>query len=59
MRRIVDRGLNHNFTPDDLRAWPSRILLPMADDDRAPHGLATGGQRSHETSEAGEPASAT
>ena len=35
MRRVVDLGVNYSFTPDDLRDWPGRILLLMADDDPA------------------------
>jgi pimeloyl-ACP methyl ester carboxylesterase len=33
--RLVDLGMNYSFTPDDLRAWPGRVLLLMADDDPA------------------------
>jgi pimeloyl-ACP methyl ester carboxylesterase len=35
MRRVVDLGENYRFTPDDLRDWPGRTLLLMADDDPA------------------------
>jgi pimeloyl-ACP methyl ester carboxylesterase len=35
MRRVVDLGENYRFAPDDLRDWPGRILLLMADDDPA------------------------
>ena len=35
MARTVDVSERYTFTPDDLKAWPGRILLLMADDDPA------------------------
>lgn len=35
MRRVVDLAMNYSFTPDELEAWPGRILLLMAEDDPA------------------------
>lgn len=35
MKRTVDVSERYTFTPDDLKDWPGRILLLMADDDPA------------------------
>ena len=35
MRRTAELSLNTPFSPDDLRSWPGRILLIMAEDDPA------------------------
>lgn len=35
MARTVDIAESYSFTPDDLKGWPGRILLLMADDDPA------------------------
>jgi hypothetical protein len=35
MARTIDVAERYTFTPDDLKDWPGRILLLMADDDPA------------------------
>lgn len=35
MARAVDVAERYTFTPDDLKDWPGRILILMADDDPA------------------------
>jgi pimeloyl-ACP methyl ester carboxylesterase len=35
LRRVADLGLNYRFAPEDLRGWPGRVLLLMAEDDPA------------------------